>query len=70
MGDSEVRNATLIRVLSLRLRIAEAAQMPTLRQLSREFGVCPRTVRRDLESLEDAGEVLPPWRKRERELAA
>lgn len=65
-----MRNVTLTRVLSLRLRITEAPQMPTLRQLSREFGVHPRTVRRDLESLEDAGEVLPPWRQREREMGA
>ena len=51
---SRGRNATLCRVLSL-LYLLEQRGRWTLPTLARRFGVCVRTVRRDLYALGDAG---------------
>lgn len=65
-----MRNGQLERVLRLRQRIAKS-KVIALKQLAEEFQVNSRTIRRDLEALEAAGECVPTWReKRERGIEA
>lgn len=49
-----LRGRTLTRAIRL-WRILESGRRATLPQLAQELGCCPRTVRRDLAALEEAG---------------
>lgn len=49
-----MRNKSLVRVLKIQWRLEQRGRY-TLGELAREFGVCERTIRRDLEALEAAG---------------
>ena len=51
------RNRTLVRGLSL-LRLLEDGRHYQLQELAKTFGVCVRTIRRDLEALEEVGVPL------------
>jgi len=55
------RNATLRRVLALWRRV-EGMRYPSVKALAVEFKVHHRTIRRDLEVLEDIGCRVPRWR--------
>lgn len=58
------RNLLAIRLVSLHQYALRQRYMPPLDTLAREFGVCTRTIRRDLEALEAAG-VLVRWASRD-----
>lgn len=49
------RNQTLVRDLQLLLLLERSRYGLTLGELAAEFGVCARTIRRDLEALQAAG---------------
>jgi len=54
------RYRQLVRVLTLARYLSGRRRTPQLRELARTFGVHERTVRRDLEALEDAQWPVPP----------
>ena len=58
------RGTTLRRLLRLAGRIKGLRVAPPLAVLAEEYGVCWRTIHRDLALLERAGYVVPdhPWR--------
>lgn len=56
------RNIGLNRVLRLMVRLEGCRYAPSLDVLAKEFGVCQRTIRRDLVLLETAGIETPRWR--------
>ena len=62
------RNEGIRRLLHLARRLEHAHYAPSLVELAREFRVNPRTIRRDLELLEDVGCHVPQWRQK-REVA-
>jgi hypothetical protein len=64
------RNVGLVRVLRL-ARYLEGQRFlePSLHMLAAEFGVHPRTIRRDLHALEEAGWPVPQFRQRPWEMA-
>jgi predicted DNA-binding transcriptional regulator YafY len=49
------RNRTLKRVLKLAKRLQKARRRPRLEILADEFRVSPRTIRRDIAALKEAG---------------
>lgn len=53
------RGQSLIRVLKLARRLERVKTCPMLQVLAEEFKVHPRTIRRDLEALEQAGWRVP-----------
>jgi predicted DNA-binding transcriptional regulator YafY len=53
---------SLRRVLALLCRVQAMRYAPDLRELAREFNVTDRTIRRDLELLEEVGFRVPRWR--------
>jgi predicted DNA-binding transcriptional regulator YafY len=59
MPVDALRNRPLRRVLRLALRLQTLRTRPTLDALASEFRVSPRTVRRDLYALADAGWPAP-----------
>lgn len=61
MGSRWDRNRTLLRVLTLFRRLDGCRYAPPLAELAKEFGVCERTIRRDLEALEAAGFNPPKY---------
>lgn len=56
------RHIGLNRVLRLMQKLEGCRYAPSLEVLADEFGVCERTIRRDLELLETAGLEPPRWR--------
>lgn len=58
------RGVALLRVLRVVRRLDHARYAPTLSQLATDFEVSERTIRRDLELLEEAGFAIPTWRQR------
>lgn len=56
------RGGSLLRVLRLLRRVEGARYAPPLADLAREFEVSDRTIRRDLELLEEAGFAVPKYR--------
>lgn len=56
------RSVGLSRVLRLMVRLEGCRYAPSLELLATEFGVCQRTIRRDLQLLETAGIETPRWR--------
>lgn len=59
------RNRLAVRLVQLQLLVAQRANLPSLEWLADVLRVCPRTVRRDLAALEEAGWPIPVQRKRE-----
>jgi predicted DNA-binding transcriptional regulator YafY len=59
---SERRNVQAVRLLRLAKRLDGCRFTPPLAQLADEFGVCARTIRRDLHTLEEAGWPVPQFR--------
>ena len=59
------RARTLRRVLTLARYLQPLRYAPPLRDLATALGVHPRTIRRDLEALEEVGWPLPAWRHRD-----
>lgn len=55
-----VRYRPLTRCLRLAAFLGGRRRLPTFKVMARELGVCERTVRRYLESLEEARWPLPP----------
>jgi len=55
------RNVTVRRLLKLWRRV-ETMRYPSVKALAAEFKVHQRTIRRDLEVLEDIGCRVPKWR--------
>jgi len=55
------RNGTIVRVLMLMKHI-EGMRRVNLRAAATYLNVHPRTIRRDLMALEEAGYSVPPWR--------
>lgn len=64
MKHGDGRNAQLVRVLLLAKRLQYLRQQPSLTELARYYNVHTRTIRRDLEALEEAGWPVPQWRQR------
>ena len=62
-----MRSDTLVRVLKLQRLLDGRRYAPTLRVLAKMFGVHPRTIRRDLMALEEAGWPVPGWRLRDKD---
>lgn len=63
-GDGAVgRGAALVRALKLMRRLEGCRTAPALKVLANEFAVHERTIRRDLEAIEEAGWPLPQWRQ-------
>lgn len=54
------RNTTLVRCLMIWRRVEGRRVCPSLRVLAAEHGVCERTIRRDLEALQEARLPVPP----------
>jgi predicted DNA-binding transcriptional regulator YafY len=63
------RGSIIVRLLKLSRRLEGARYAPNLLELAHEFGVCERTIRRDLECLEEAGIRVPKWRDEYRKSA-
>ena len=62
MKHNPTRGTSLRRVLSLARRVEAMRYAPRLTELAREFNVTDRTIRRDLELLEEVGYRIPRWR--------
>jgi predicted DNA-binding transcriptional regulator YafY len=61
MGAGNRQNS-LRRVLCLMEKLHLDAYAPPLAELAQEFQVTTRTIRRDLELLEEVGVYVPRWR--------
>jgi predicted DNA-binding transcriptional regulator YafY len=61
MGAGNRQNS-LRRVLCLMEKLRLDAYAPPLAELAEEFHVTTRTIRRDLELLEEVGVYVPRWR--------
>jgi predicted DNA-binding transcriptional regulator YafY len=59
------RNESIRRLLALLRRVDGMRYAPSLHDLAREFGVSHRTIRRDLDLLEEVGFKVPKWRQNE-----
>jgi DeoR/GlpR family transcriptional regulator of sugar metabolism len=57
---------SLRRVLALLRHVETMRYAPSLVDLAREFNVTDRTIRRDLELLEEVGFRVPRWRDEQR----
>lgn len=55
------RNSAAIRLLRLARQLDGRADVPPLARLAHDYGVCTRTIRRDLAALAAAGWPVPPW---------
>lgn len=58
----------LVRVLQLAKRVESMGPLRDLSQFARDYGVCTRTIYRDLQALEIAGFKVPPYRYWPREV--
>lgn len=56
------RNVLAVRLLRLAKRLDGCRMAPPLTELAAELEVCPRTIRRDLQALEEAGWRVPQFR--------
>ncbi len=57
MKKGDGRNAVLVRTLSL-MRLLDGRKRWTLDELADHFDVCPRTIRRDLYAIREAGHSI------------
>lgn len=63
------RNRIIRRVTRLMVLCQSRRVLPSVQWLSRELGVCQRTVYRDLMALHEAGYPVPPFASEMREAA-
>lgn len=61
----ENRSALVRRLAMVLLYTAKRRYAPDVKCLARGLHVSERTIRRDLEALEDAGWPMPKWRDRQ-----
>jgi predicted DNA-binding transcriptional regulator YafY len=62
---TRARAESLRRILALKARLDGRRYAPRLVDLAREFECHERTIRRDLELLEELGVTVPKWRLNE-----
>lgn len=68
-ANSETRKRIIVRLVKLMAMCESYQYLPTLDELGSQFRVNPRTVRRDLEAIEEAGVPVPPRLDQREELA-
>jgi predicted DNA-binding transcriptional regulator YafY len=62
MAERYDRGAIVRRLAMVLLYTAKRRYAPSIKCMARGLGVCERTIRRDLEALEEAGWPMPRWR--------
>ena len=60
-----MRNAALVRCLQIAKRLEGRRYVDSLDELALTFGVTTRTIRRDLEVLQETGWIQAAWKKAE-----
>ncbi len=63
MASGTYRGSGLERAIKLLRRLEGRQSCPSLQRLAADYEVNARTIRRDLEALENAGVTLPTWRR-------